>query len=235
MLNLIPVFRENKMNVVSLLSGGKDSVYATYLAKKESLNVTNFLSIFSEKKDSWMFHTVNIHMTKLQAEAMNIPLTVKKTMGEKEKELKDLKNAILDLDVDGVVSGAIASTYQKSRIQNICDELGLKSFTPLWYKKQDLLLKEIIKEGFEVLIIGVFAEGLDETWLGRKIDDDVISDLKKIEEKYMINTAGEGGEFETLVLDGPMFEKKIVIDESEKVWNRDNGFLLIKKAFLEKK
>lgn len=223
------------MNVVSLLSGGKDSVYATFLAEKKGLNVTNFLSIFSEKKDSWMFHTVNIHMTKLQAEAMNIPLTIKKTRGEKEKELEDLKDALVNLDVDGVVSGAIASTYQKSRIENICKDLGLKSFTPLWDKKQDLLLKEIINDGFEVIIIGVFAEGLDEKWLGRKIDNNSIKDLKKIEKKYKINAAGEGGEFETLVLDGPTFEKKIVIDDSEKIWNRDNGYLIIKKAFLEKK
>lgn len=223
------------MNVVSLLSGGKDSVYATFLAEKKGLNVTNFLSIFSEKKDSWMFHTVNIHMTALQAEAMNIPLTIKKTRGEKEKELKDLKNALQELDIDGVVSGAIASNYQKSRIENICKDLGLKSFTPLWDKKQDLLLKEIINDGFEVIIIGVFAEGLDEKWLGRKIDNNSIKDLKKIEKKYKINAAGEGGEFETLVLDGPTFEKKIVIEESEKIWNRDNGYLIIKKAFLEKK
>jgi diphthine-ammonia ligase len=223
------------MNVVSLLSGGKDSVYATYLAEKKGLNVTNFLSMFSEKKDSWMFHTVNIHMTKLQAEAMNIPLTIKKTRGEKEKELKDLKNALLKLNVDGVVSGTIASTYQKSRIKKICDELELESFTPLWHKKQDILLKDIVKKGFEVIIIGVFAEGLEESWLGRKIDNNSINDLKKIEEKYMINTAGEGGEFETLVLDSPLFEKKIVIDKSEKVWNRDNGYLIVKKAFLEKK
>lgn len=223
------------MNVVSLLSGGKDSIYATFLVKQKGMNVTNFLSMFSKNKYSWMFHTVNIHMTKLQAEAINIPLIVKQTKGEKEKELNDLKNALLDLDVDGVVSGAIASEYQKNRIERICDDLGLKSFTPLWHKKQEEILKKIVDDKFEVLIIGVFAEGLDEKWLGRRIDNNAIMDLKKLEDKFMINTAGEGGEFETFVIDGPIFEKKIVIDKSRIVWNRDNGFLIVEKAFLKEK
>jgi len=209
------------MNVAALFSGGKDSAYAIYLAQKTGLNVTHIVSIFPEKKDSYMFHSINIHLTELE------------TYGEKESELDDLKNVLKSLEIDGVVSGAIASEYQNNRIQKICEELGIKSLTPLWGKKQDKILKEIIDAGFEIIIVGVFAEGLDESWLGRKIDKKTIEELVKIREKYQINEAGEGGEFETLVVDGPIFNKRLLLDETIIEWKRDHGVLKVKKAHLE--
>jgi predicted ATP pyrophosphatase (TIGR00289 family) len=221
------------MKVASLFSGGKDSAYAIYLAKKAGLNVKYIVSLFPEKKDSWMFHSINIHLTEILAEAMNIPFIKKQTQGEKEKELEDLKEILKGLEIDGVISGAIASEYQKSRIEKICNELGLKSFTPLWGKNQENILKDIIKAGFEIIIVGVFAEGLDESWLGRKLDEKTINELIEIRKKYLINEAGEGGEFETLVVDGPIFKKRLVLDEISKEWERDHGVLRVKKAHLE--
>ena len=167
------------------------------------------------------------------AKAMNISFIRKDTIGKKEDELDDLKNVLEKLDIEGVVSGAIASKYQRNRIIKICDELKIKSFTPLWGKKQEDVLKEIINLGFEVIIVGVSAEGLNKSWLGKKIDKNTLVELIKIRERYLINEAGEGGEFETLVLDGPIFEKKLVIDEEIKEWKRDHGALKIKKAHLE--
>lgn len=221
------------MSVAVLFSGGKDSAYAVYLAKKQELNVKYLVSLFPEKEDSWMFHSINIHLTEMLAEAMNIPIITKQTQSEKEKELLDLKNVLKNLKIDGVVSGAIASEYQKNRIQKICDELRIKSFTPLWGKNQTEILSDIVKTGFEVIIVGVFAQGLDETWLGKKIDEKTIKELSNIQKKYQINEAGEGGEFESLVLNGPIFKKRLIIDETVKEWKRDHGVLRVKKAHLE--
>jgi len=221
------------MNVAALFSGGKDSAFAIYMAKKSGLNITHLISLFPEKEDSWMFHSINIHLTEILAEGMDIPLIKQQTQGKKEKELEDLKDVLKNLEIDGVVSGAIASEYQKTRIEKICNELAIKSFTPLWGKKQDEILKEIIDVGFEIIIVGVFAEGLDESWLGKKIDNESINELVEIKKKYLINEAGEGGEFETLVLDGPIFKKKLVLDEISKEWKRDHGVLRVKKAHLE--
>jgi len=221
------------MNVAALFSGGKDSAYAIYLAQKTGLNVTHIVSIFPDKKDSYMFHSINIHLTELLAEAMKIPFIKKDTHGEKEDELVDLKNILKNLEIDGVVSGAIASEYQKNRVDNICEELSLESYAPLWGMKQEEVLFDIINNGFEVIIVGVFAEGLDESWLGRKIDKKTIDELVKIREKYQINEAGEGGEFETLVTDGPIFNKRLVLDETSIEWKRDHGVLKVKKAHLE--
>jgi len=223
------------MRVAALFSGGKDSVFAVYIAQQYGWDVLPLVTIHSEKQDSWMFHSINIHLTELLAQAIDIPLVKKSTKGEKEKELVDLKNLLQDLDIDGVISGAIASEYQRTRIEKICDEIGIKSFNPLWHKNQELLLRDQVKAGFHIIIVGVFAAGFDETWLGKTIDEQTIDALVPLHEKYKINIAGEGGEFETLVLSGPLFFQKIVIDESVKEWNRDNGIFQVKSAHLEKR
>jgi ABC transporter with metal-binding/Fe-S-binding domain ATP-binding protein len=221
------------MRVAALFSGGKDSVFAVYITKQYGWEVTHLVTLLPEKPDSWMFHSINIHQTDYLAQAMDIPLVKKATTAEKEAELLDLKKLLQDLEIDGVVSGAIASEYQRTRIEKICDDLGIKSFTPLWHKNQALLLRDQVKAGFHIIVVGVFAQGFDETWLGRPINEGTIDRLEHLNKKHGINIAGEGGEYETLVLSGPLFLRKLVIDESVKEWNRDSGVLQVKKAHLE--
>jgi ABC transporter with metal-binding/Fe-S-binding domain ATP-binding protein len=223
------------MRVAALFSGGKDSVFAVYITQQYGWDVSHLVTLLPVKQDSYMFHSINIHLTELLAQAINIPLVKKSTKGEKETELIDLKNLLQSLEIDGVISGAIASEYQRTRIEKICDEIGIKSFTPLWHKDQELLLRDQVKAGFHIVIVGVFASGFDEAWLGKTIDEHTIDALVSLHEKYKINIAGEGGEFETLVLDGPLFSQKLVIDESVKEWNRDNGIFQVKSAHLEKR
>jgi diphthine-ammonia ligase len=162
-----------------------------------------------------MFHTPSISKTIIQAKSMNVPIIQKKTKGKKESELKDLKKAIAQAKekyrIEGIVTGAVASVYQSTRIQKICDELGLECFNPLWQKDQIELLNDLIKNKFEIIITGVSAEGLDESWLGRKIDKKFIKEVKALQEKFKINPAGEGGEFETLVLNCQLFKKPLKV------------------------
>jgi diphthine-ammonia ligase len=221
------------MRVAALFSGGKDSVFSLYITQQYGWEVSHLVSLLPKKPDSWMFHSVNIHQTSLLAKALKIPLIQQETAGEKEDELEDLTKALETLEIDGVISGAIASEYQRTRIEKVCHRLGIKSFTPLWHKNQELLLRDQVNAGFQIIIGGVFAEGFDETWLGRTIDKTTIDDLINLQKKKGINIAGEGGEYETLVLGGPLFSKRLVIDESERHWNRDSGVLLVKTAHLE--
>ncbi len=187
-----------------------------------------------------MFHTPNIDMTLLQSQAMGIPLVRVTTKGEKEKELEDLKKAIQEAiaryQIEGIVTGAVRSTYQASRVQKICNELKLWCFNPLWLKNQVELLYEIVDRGIRAVISGVFAEPLDKTYLGAEIDKTMIERLAKIESTHHINPAGEGGEIETTVLDAPVFKKKIVITKNEVKWNDNyNGTFEIIDAKLESK
>ncbi len=207
------------MKLAVLFSGGKDSTFAALLAKKEGYEISCLVSLVSENKESYMFHTPSIEKVKNQAEVMGVPLILQKTMGEKEIELKDLKAALLEakkeFGIEGVVTGAVESVYQASRVQKICQELGLTSFNPLWQKDQFELLEELIKEDFEVIVVGVFAYPFEKEFLGRKIDKKFIEEMKLMEKKYKINPAGEGGEFESFVLNCPLFKKGLEIEGHE--------------------
>jgi len=220
------------MKVASLFSGGKDSVFAIYITEQYGWDITHLISIYPENKDSWMYHSINIQLTEILSKALTIPLITKQTKGEKEKELESLKEILTTLDIDGVISGAIASEYQRTRIEQICHTLNIKSFTPLWHKDQTELLNEMIRAGFHIKIVGISAEGFDETWLGKTIETETIKELKNLGKIYGINVAGEGGEFETLVVDGPIFTKKLKLKETKKHWKRDHGQLLVHNAIL---
>jgi len=227
------------MRLAILFSGGKDSTFALYKVLKEGHEVKYLITAISERSDSWMFHTPAIEMTKIQSEALGIERKTFNTKGEKEKELEDLKNAISGVknEIDGVVTGAIASQYQKLRVDNICKELGLKSIAPLWQKNVFENLKEEISLGFNIIFTSVSAQGLDENWLGRKFDERTIEDLRKLYIKFGVHPSGEGGEYESLVLDCPIFKKKIMIENYKKIWDRktDSGQLKIEKAVLVSK
>lgn len=210
---------KNKKLAGVLFSGGKDSVYSAYLAKKKDYGLACLISVFSKNPDSYMFHTPSISKVKGQAKLMKIPLVIQKTEGKKEQELKDLEKAIKkakkEYKINVIITGAIASEYQKSRIKKICDKLDLKCFNPLWCKNEFGYLNELTKNKFNVIVTGVFAYPLDKSWLGRRIDQKFIKDVKKLYQKYKIHPAGEGGEFETFVLNCPLFKRALKIKNSK--------------------
>jgi ABC transporter with metal-binding/Fe-S-binding domain ATP-binding protein len=223
------------MRLGVLFSGGKDSTLALAKAKEKN-EVVCLITLISENKESYMFHTVNVGLTTLQAEALDLPIIQRVTEGRKEEELEDLKKAMQEakttFNIEGIVTGAIQSEYQAGRIRKICAELDLQCLNPLWKKDQKELLKEIVEEGYKTIISGVFAYPLDRSWLGREIDREMIDRLVKLQEKYGISPAGEGGEIETTTLDAPPFKKRIEILESEIKTKGDSGVLVIKKARL---
>ncbi len=223
-----------------LFSSGKDSMYAMHVMKKQNYEISCLVTIKSENKDSFMFHTPNVDLAKLQAEALGVPLIEYKTKGVKEKELKDmekaLKKAKVDYGIEGVVTGALFSNYQRERVEKVCDKLGLKIFFPLWHIDQKVLMNELIKNNYEVVISSVAADGLDEKWLGRKIDEKALKELLKLNRQFKMNVAGEGGEFESLVLDTPLFKKRIEIIKFKKEMDSEcSGKFIVEKAKLVEK
>lgn len=208
------------MNIAVLFSGGKDSVFTAYYYLMQGWNVKCLITLKSKNEASYMFHVPNINLTKYQAEALDIPLLTQETSGEKEKELKDLKKVLRSAQkkytIEGLAVGALASDYQHERVNRICHELNLKCFAPLWHKSQEKLLQEMIDAGFEIIFSAVAAEGFTEKWLGRKIDNDTLNELQHLNKKYGVSIAGEGGEYESFVLNGPIFKKRLVVVKAEK-------------------
>jgi diphthine-ammonia ligase len=226
------------MRLGVLFSGGKDSTLALHKAAEKE-EVVCLITLVSENKESYMFHTPNIDVTALQAEALGLPLVKKATEGKPEEELKDLEEAIAqafkDFEIDCIVTGAVESVYQAARIQQICNRLGVWCVNPLWKRNQKALLEETVSAGFKTVISGVFAYPLDKTWLGKQIDPEMIEQLVVLSETYGLSPSGEGGEIETTVLDAPLFKKKIEVLDSEMEAQGNSGVFRIKKARLTRK
>jgi ABC transporter with metal-binding/Fe-S-binding domain ATP-binding protein len=224
------------LKVGVLFSGGKDSTYAAFLARQRGDELVCLITLSPVRSDSYMFHYPNIRWTAMQAEAMQLPQITLETKGVKEEELVDLRKTIEtakeDYSVEGVYTGALASVYQKSRVERICDELGVKAASPLWQIDPVAHLTNLVTNRFEVIMTGVAALGLDEGWLGRALDEDAIRDLARLHAKYGVNPGLEGGEGETFVLDCPLFDRRIQVTSSKKHWKGDAGYLEILDAHL---
>ena len=135
---------------------------------------------------------------------------------------------------EGVITGALYSEYQSSRIKKICDELGLKCINPLWHKDQQEYMQELIDNKFEIIFTAIAADGLNKTWLNKVIRQEELEELKQLHKKIGFHQAGEGGEFESLVVNCPLFKKKLVIEEFEiKEENEYTARMVVKKVKLE--
>jgi len=230
MENVMPLKRNDKENVVISWTGGKDGCYACYKAMAEGCRVTHLLNFRNLKKTG--SHEINPEIVRAQSEAMGIPL-IQRDFVSYEEEFKKL---VLDLRaqgarIDGAVFGHIET--HKELVDRICHDLAIDLLLPLWKQDSKKILTEIIDAGFEVLIVSARDGLMGKEWLGRRIDEDFISDLGRLDKS--IDPCGENGEFHTLVTEGPIFKKKIIITESKPVlregyWMLDiTGFTLLEK------
>jgi len=223
------------MRVASLFSGGKDSTYAARIAQKKGLELSYIVSVNPKNPDSYMFHTVNLHLAPLQAKAWGITYIGLESLGKKENEIYDLKEGLSKLDIEGVVSGAIASNYQRTRVNRSCEDLGIVNISPLWGKEREPLIREMLSNKMLIIFSAVAAYGLDDSWLGEELNENKLKNLVQLNKDFGVDISGEGGEYESLVLDAPWFKKRIEIIDAEKKWSGTSGRYKVKKARLVKK
>ncbi|WP_254528155.1 diphthine--ammonia ligase [Natrinema gelatinilyticum] len=233
---------------MSLFSGGKDSAWALYRAIERGLPVERLVTVHPEG-DSYMYHVPATDLTALAAESIGIELidvepedfgaeVAVDSSSQGDDELEPLEAALADLDrelpggVAGVTAGAVESEYQTSRIRGMCDRLGCELFAPLWQQDPRGLADAMLEAGFEITIVQVAAHGLDESWLGRTLDREAIADLEALNEEYGVHILGEGGGFETFVVDGPHMDRRIDL-EYETEWDGTRGRVRITDARLE--
>jgi diphthine-ammonia ligase len=224
------------LKVAVLFSGGKDSTYATWIAQHQGWDVEALVTVLPKGVESLMFHFPNVQWTRIQAKAMGLHhQTIKAGHDELSSLREGLGRTREEFRIDGVVAGAVASDYQKSRIDQVCDELGIKSFAPLWHKDPKIIVSDLRSSGFKIIVSGVAAEGLDETWLGKEMTDERWAMVEKLSERHGIHLTGEGGEYETFVLDAPHFQNRISIEKTRNIWDGQSGHLVIEKAMLRDK
>jgi diphthine-ammonia ligase len=231
---------------VSLFSGGKDSSWALYRALDRGLPVSRLLTVHPGT-DSYMYHVPATDLAGLAAESIGIELTEVESgdvgtdhsdSGARgDAEIEPLERALRELDDDfdgglaGVIAGAVESEFQTSRMKAMCDRLGIDLFAPLWQCDPRTLADAMVDAGFEIRVIQVAARGLDESWLGRTLDAGAFDDLEALHERYGVHILGEGGEFETLVTDGPHMNRPIELDY-ETEFDGVRGRLQIADAWL---
>ncbi|MGN1044972.1 MAG: diphthine--ammonia ligase [Candidatus Methanomethylophilaceae archaeon] len=213
------------MRLAALYSGGKDSTLAMYTAIQMGHEVPYLVTVRPSDAASWIFHTPNLSVVPRMAEAMGRELVTVDSDGTESGDLEAMERALSGLDIDGIVVGALWSDYQWDRMNIVCGKLGLVLLAPLWRKDQEMVYDIMCSSGVEAVIVGVFAEGLDASWLGRRLDMETKKDLLALRDRYGISIMGEGGEYESMTLDSPMHVKRLNIDSSEKRMERDAGVL----------
>ncbi len=205
------------MRVAVLFSGGKDSTYALHWARLQGFDVCCLLTLYPRSEESWMFHYPGLEAVAYQARLLGLPLYrhAIRSVGEEEvRELSMFIGRVLEESggFDGIVAGALLSDYQRMRIAVVAEEHGLLTYTPLWRIDQEKYMRELVEEGFVVMITSVSAYGLPKSLVGKIIDEEVLEEILRLARKYGLNPAFEGGEAETLVLDAPLFRGRLSVE-----------------------
>ena len=241
------------MRVAVLASGGKDSAYAAWWAQLQGWEVVSLVTVLVKGDDSMMFQLQNTWITAFQASSSGVPWKPIISFGEEEEEVGDLESSItaegyiLDfneifppgieipenlvihngpLDIDGLVVGALRSDYQKTRIERMCQRLGIASFSPLWHKDQGEHMQSFLEHGFGVVFTSVSTEGMSADWVGRTLDGESLNELRDLSKRHRFNLDGEGGEFETIVVSAPHMRRDLIL-EGETFWKGSRGSLEI--------
>ena len=241
------------MRVAVLASGGKDSAYAAWWAQLQGWEVVSLVTVLVKGDDSMMFQLQNTWITAFQASSSGVPWKPIISFGEEEEEIGDLESSItaegyiLDfneifppgieipenlvihngpLDIDGLVVGALRSDYQKTRIERMCQRLGIASFSPLWHKDQGEHMQSFLEHGFGVVFTSVSTEGMSADWVGRTLDGESLNELRDLSKRHRFNLDGEGGEFETIVVSAPHMRRDVIL-EGETFWKGSRGSLEI--------
>jgi len=225
------------LKLASLYSGGKDSTFAIFRAKEMGHDVVCLITMHPMADDSLLFHYPNSWITKCLADVMLIPVIgFSVNCRNKEDEMNALEQAIAKTKslygIEGVLSGGICSNYQKQAFEEVCGRQGISVMTPLWKIDPLLYMNGLVEHGFQIMIVGVSSMGLGKEWLGKTLNKAMISELASLSKKYGFNLTFEGGEAETLVIDCPLFHKRLEVKKATTHWDGQRGIFEILEVAL---
>ena len=226
------------MKLAALFSGGKDSLFSVYLAKRLGHEIKCLITISPKSDESHLLHHPNVKWTRLQSESMKIPqITMTSESDETTVEVKVLEEMLIraknDYCIEGIVHGGIKSKFQKNNFETLCNKLNLQIISPLWGFDSKQYLNDLISSKFIFIITSVSSDGLDDSWLGKQIGKNELDTLLTLSEKFSFNLDFEGGEAETFVVNCPLFLNPIEIINGEKIWDGYRGRFEILDARLK--
>ncbi|ADV64398.1 diphthine--ammonia ligase [Desulfurococcus mucosus] len=215
------------MNATVLFTGGKDSVYALHKAAEAGYRIVVLSSIIPLYRYSMLYHQPYFNILQAQSQSLGIPLeTIGVSEGEMEIDaLRMLLTRVRDrYGVKVVVSGAIASNYQRKRFEQVVGELGLELYTPLWGRNPYKYLGELLENGIRFIIMSITSMGIPLEILGREIEAEDVERLIKLARKYGFDPSFEGGDAETIVVDSPLFKYRLLIAGEKKILSEYEGY-----------
>ncbi|KAF8845824.1 adenine nucleotide alpha hydrolases-like protein [Paxillus ammoniavirescens] len=232
------------MKYVALLSGGKDSCFNLSHCQHNNhhLVAAATLSPHSGKADeidSYMYQTVGQDAIALIGQALDVPLYQRVIQGQAVEqgaeygvksaggggiagdETEDLHALLKDVldhhpDIQAVSVGAILSNYQRVRVEHVCRRLSLTPLAYLWQRNQSSLLSEMVSSHLNAILIKVAGAGLTPSDLGKSLSS-MQTKLSSLHKKFGAHPCGEGGEYETFTINGPLFKRRVDIREVEAV------------------
>ncbi|MBS72032.1 MAG: hypothetical protein CMO20_03640 [Thermoplasmata archaeon] len=249
------------MRVIILSSGGKDSCYSVWWALMKGWDIAAIVTVRISSDDSLMFQLPATDIAGLQSKSAGIPWIPLTVSGQPEAEIDELESKLRNIisgedmslpkfeskycselysepmvistngPINAIVTGALRSDYQKTRIERMANNLGIISFTPLWHHDPYEHMIDLIRHGFRLQFTSVSAEGLDKKWLGKVLDSHSLTELNELAEKYRFSIDGEGGEFETTVIGSPWMNNQIEI-KGDIIWFGKHGYLDIISSIL---
>ena len=210
------------MNYIGSWSGGKDSCLACYRAMRAGYNISYLVNFISKEYKRVSFHGTEAKLIQLQAEASGVPLLQKETTGDGyEQEFKEAVRSLIPNGIRGMIFGDIYLQEHKDWVERVCGHLGIEAIEPLWGQEPERIILDFMDGGFEAIIVSAKRELFSKEWIGRKVDREFCKYLKE----NSIDICGENGEYHTLVVDGPMFNKKIRITKSKAILRNGCWFL----------
>jgi diphthine-ammonia ligase len=214
------------MKVIAAWSGGKDSCFAYYKGVKEGLDVVSLLTFMHSESRS-NFHAIKTELLDAQAHSVGVPLVKRVTKPETyEQQFKDALLQFKAKGVEGLVTGDIyeVANHEERWLERVCREVGLKPIRPLWQGNTTEIFKEFIGAGFKATVVRTKLSLLGEDWLGRQLDQKFLNEILKIPN---VDPCGEGGEYHTVVTDGPVFKNSIKLLGTQKLQRDGYGHLEI--------
>ena len=228
------------MKLACLFSGGKDSTYSVLKARGMGHETVCLITMHPPADDSLVFHYPNIRITRQLAESMQIPLVESEIQGRSiDDESRALEDAIVQAraqyPIDGILTGGISSRFQKQVFDKICSNNKMTPVAPVWGSEPLEYMHELLDKGFQIMIVAVSAMGLGKEWLGTILDRASLAGLYALSKKNGFNVSFEGGEAETLVVDCPLYSKRLQVKRADIYWDGQRGMFEIREAALVEK
>jgi len=220
------------MKFAGLFSGGKDSVFSILSSVRDGHELSCVIIIHPKDDESLLYHYPNHHILAKVAGALDVPIIeIKCETIDKKSEVNSLYNgiyqAVTQFQINALCHGCIHSEFQMNIFKKAVEKFNLNLLSPIWKIDTEVYYDKLFKDNFEIILTRVAADGLDKTWLGKTITPVTIRNLRSLSKKFGFNLDFEGGEAETLVLNCPLYKKKIITRASLSQWDGIRGIFEI--------